>query len=168
MSLRPGPPSRPDDAWARSQLGPGEQALWARMSNPDRRHALAVAREVARRWPEVDRDGPTPTPVLAAALLHDVGKVESGLRTPARVGATVVWAVLDDDLAARWADDETVGRMRRRLGRYRRHPEIGADLLRRAGADPLTADWAEHHHRPEGMWSVDLAVGRLLKACDDD
>jgi hypothetical protein len=149
------------------------------MSNADRRHAIGVAREVTRRWPAAPvapagapPDGGPARPVLAAALLHDVGKVESGLGTMARVVATVLWAGLDDARAERWAtlepDQGPLVALRGRLGRYRRHPEIGAALLREAGADPLTAAWAGEHHRPETTWTVPLPVGRLLKACDDD
>ena len=42
------------------------------MSDPDRRHAVDVAKNV-------------PEHLRVAALLHDVGKVESGLGTFARV-----------------------------------------------------------------------------------
>ncbi|MEA3056994.1 MAG: hypothetical protein QOD30_2426, partial [Actinomycetota bacterium] len=68
-SLRRGGPA--DEEWAIDQLGAGEHALWSRMSDPDRRHAV----EVAHRVPE---------PLRVAALLHDVGKIESGLGTFAR------------------------------------------------------------------------------------
>ena len=168
--MRPGPPAADDEAWARSQLGTGERELWNRMSNPDRRHAVGVAREVVRRWPEIELEPPSPEPprsVVAAALLHDVGKVESGLRTPARVVATLVWGVLDDGRAARWAERPDSG-LRSRLGRYRRHPEIGGQLLREAGADSLTADWAAQHHRDPDRWTVAAPIAFLLKACDDD
>ena len=164
-SIRPGPPRPDDETWARGRLTSGELEVWERMSNPDRRHAVAVARAVVDRWPaELD---PPDRPVVAAALLHDSGKVLSGLRTPARVAATVVWAVLDDDVAERLLEGQRDG-LRARLARYRRHPELGADLLRRAGSDPLTSSWAAEHHRPEERWTVPLAVGRILKDCDDD
>lgn len=183
-ALRPGPPAEADEVWARSSLLPGERVLWERMSNPDRRHAVAVAREVVARWPGPDggdgsaavRCGRPDRAVIAAALLHDVGKVESGLATLARVGATLLWAVVDDRWAVVWAGpgaslerpaDRPEG-VRARLGRYRLHPELGAVLLRRAGSDALTASWAEEHHRPEERWTVPVAVGRLLKDCDDD
>ena len=124
------------------------------------------------RWPGIETEtGPPspepPRPVVAAALLHDVGKVDSGLRTPARVVATLVWGVLDDGRAARWADRPDSG-LRSRLGRYRCHPEIGGRLLREAGADPLTADWAAEHHRTPDRWTVAAPVASLLKECDDD
>src|SRR3546814_14332101 len=75
-------------------MQPGEAALWARLSAPDRRHAVGVARLVERALgAEAER------PVLAAALLHDVGKVESGLRTYGRVVATLSAKVAGRDLA---------------------------------------------------------------------
>lgn len=129
------------------------------MSNPDRRHAIAVARATVAQLP-----GAEPW-VVSAALLHDVGKVASGYRTPARVVATVVWAVVPDDRAGRWLDR---GRPWRRLGLYRRHPAIGAELIRDAGGHPLTAAWAAEHHQPSDRWSVPAEVGAVLKDCDDD
>jgi hypothetical protein len=183
-SLRPGPPDPGDEAWARSLLMPQELAVWQRMSNPDRRHAVTVARAVAECWPAgtdgtrgpdtgpggdpgTGAEGGPDRAVLAAALLHDSGKVLSGLRTPARVVATVVWAVLGDATAERWLDAPDRSR-RARLARYRRHPELGAELLRDAGSDPLTSSWAAEHHRPEDRWTVPVEIGRVLKACDDD
>ena len=131
------------------------------MSNPDRRHAVDVGRAVA------DALGSDATrPVIAAALLHDSGKVESGLRTPARVVATLLWAVADEAVADRWIDDG--GPRRRRFGQYRRHPAIGAGLLATAGADPLTVAWAREHHRPPETWTVPAHLARVLKDCDDD
>ncbi len=158
-SVRPGPPSVEDLAWARTLLADGEWQLFQRMSNPDRRHAVAVAREVGSELPDA------PRPVMAAALLHDVGKVESELRTPARVMATLWWALVADDIADRWLDETGP---RRRLAQYRRHPEIGEQLLLDAGADALTASWAGDHHKPRTRWRVDPHVGDVLKACDDD
>lgn len=97
--------------------------------------------------------------------MHDVGKVQSGFGTPARVAATLLWAVADDDLADRWL---TVTGPRLRLAEYRRHPEIGERLLLDAGADPLTAGWAADHHKPVEKWRIDPALGDVLKRCDDD
>jgi hypothetical protein len=145
-SLRPGGPAPDDEAWAESLLLPGEVALWRRMSGPDLRHAVGVARQVA------DHD----RPVVAAALLHDSGKVVSGLGTFARVAATLVGMAL--------------GRRRvgGRVGDYLRHDQLGADLLAEAGSDPLTVTWAREHHLPPERWTVDAAVGAALKAADDD
>lgn len=159
-SLRPGPPSAADLIWADDFLTAGERRLLRRMSNPDQRHAIEVARAVAAELPDADDT------VMAAALLHDVGKVDSGLRTPARVAATLFWAVAPDELADRWL----AGRpgVRRRLASYRRHPEIGEQLLSDAGAAALTANWAADHHKPPARWRIDPAIGELLKRCDGD
>ena len=67
-SLRPGGPSSEDTGWAERHLLPGEVELWRRLSNPDRRHLVGVARGAVERLGDPDR------PVVAAALLHDVGK----------------------------------------------------------------------------------------------
>lgn len=120
-----------------SVLVPGERALWGRMSGADRRHAVGVARRV-------------PAELAAPALLHDVGKVESGLGTIGRVAATVV------------------GPRTPRFRQYREHPVIGARLLREAGSADLTVRWAEEHHLPRERWTVLQDVGDALKAADDD
>jgi hypothetical protein len=145
-ALAPGGPPPADEAWVASLLSAGEQALWRRMSGPDRRHAVGVARRVAAA--NVHQN------VLAAALLHDVGKVESGLSTLERVPATL----------ARPLRKQTPTRWRR----YYDHPSIGAALLRDAGAADLTVAWAAEHHQPEPQWTVPLDIGRVLKAADDD
>src|SRR5262245_52686461 len=83
-SLRPGGPPAGEREWAESQLTDAEVTLWRRMPGPDRRHAAATARRV-----EAELGERATQPVLAAALLHDVGKIESGLGTYGRVIATL-------------------------------------------------------------------------------
>ena len=125
-------------------LLPGELDVWERLSKPDQRHAVGVARRVAETH--------TDRPVLAAALLHDSGKVVSGLGTFGRVAATLL------------------GR-RRAKGRfdlYLRHDVLGAEILERAGSDPLTVAWAGEHHLPPERWTVPMDIGAALKAADDD
>ncbi|MEZ5408686.1 MAG: HD domain-containing protein [Acidimicrobiales bacterium] len=166
-SLSSAPPPPADEAWAMAHLVPGERELWQRMSNPDRRHAVGVARAVvADLGPDAGRE------VVAAALLHDVGKVVSGFGTFRRVGATLVWEGLerarpDPQRAVRWAHNGRLAVVRR-LGQYRRHPELGAELLAAAGAHELTVAWAREHHRRPARWTVPPEVGAVLKSCDDD
>ena len=105
-----------------------------------------------------DRLGGADRPVLAAALLHDVGKVASGLGTLVRVLATLAGMVGGDRV--RSSDG--------RIGRYLRHPQIGADLLDTAGSDELTVAWAAQHHLPAERWTVDQAIAEALHAADDD
>ena len=159
-SLVPGGPRAADTEWAMAQLTMGEQDLWRRMSGADRRHAAGVARRVDAAF-----DGTAERPVLAAALLHDVGKVESGLGTYGRVVATLSAAVAGHDQAEAWS--QTRG-FTRRVGLYLLHPQLGGDLLELAGSDPLTAAWAREHHLPDDQWTVDPTVGHILKDADDD
>ncbi|MEM7341827.1 MAG: hypothetical protein AAF467_24485 [Actinomycetota bacterium] len=160
-ALNPRPPRPADEQWACDRLNDGEQALWRQMSNPDRRHAIEVARAV-----EAELGTATDPAVGTAALMHDVGKVRSDLGTFARVGATVFWEVVDHRRADGWL--EHANPVLRRLAEYHRHPRIGGDLLAAAGSNPLTVAWATEHHQPVERWTVPKDIGRVLKACDDD
>jgi hypothetical protein len=163
-SLSPRPPSTADEAWARHWLRPGERALWDRQANPDRRHAIGVARTVATGLGDADGTG-APREVLAAALLHDVGKIEAGLGTFGRVAATVVATAVGRDKVAGWS-----GRSgwRGRAGRYVTHDQRGGALLAAADSTPFTATWAREHHQPEVTWTLDPALTSLLKEADGD
>ena len=115
-SLSRKPPDPAEEAWAASQLLPGELELWGRMSNQDRRHTATVARRFAAARPAATRAE------IAGALLHDVGKLECGLGTFGRVAATIV------------------GRRGARFTAYHDHEQIGADMARTAGSEPETID----------------------------
>lgn len=159
-SLRPGGPGKAAQAWVDERLTAGERELWARMSGPDRRHAYAVARRVERALGHEAR-----RPVLAAALLHDVGKTDANLRTYGRVVATISAAVAGRDVAHVW---RTGTGFTRKVGLYLLHPQLGGDQLELAGSDPLTVTWAREHHQPEETWTVPVEIGRALKEADDD
>jgi hypothetical protein len=119
---------------------------------------------VARRTQAALGDEAT-RPVLAAALLHDVGKVDSALGPVRRSLATVAGMAAGHAAAERWAARRgPVGR----AGRYLCHDRIGADMLRAAGSDPLTVAWAGEHHLDPDRWSVPRLVGCALKEADDD
>ena len=153
-SLSSRPPGDDDDAWVAAVESVGGRALWRQMSAADRRYAVGVAGHVDGAL------GPGATPaVLAAALLHDVGKVESGLGTFGRVGATV-WASVRGRAAAAAGTG--------RVARYLRHDALGAELLAAAGSDPLTVTWAGEHHLAPARWSLPAPVAAALKAADDD
>ena len=159
-SLRPGGPRTADEQWVETVLSEAELGLWRRMANPDRRHAVGVARRVERLLGhEATR------PVLAAALLHDVGKVASGLGTYGRVVATLAGAAAGRATAAEWSRR---GGFTRRVGLYLRHPSLGGDMLAMAQSDPVTVAWTREHHLPPDRWTVDRKLADALKAADDD
>jgi hypothetical protein len=148
--LVPGGPTTEGEAFAVAVLSEAELALWRRMSGPDRRHAVAVAKRV-----EAALGAQATAPVLAAALLHDVGKVESGLGVFGRVFATVATMAGRPQLTPR-------------VAKYSDHGELGAGLLELAGSDPLTVGWAREHHLPPEQWTVPTFLAAALKAADDD
>lgn len=115
-SLSRRPPEPADERWAKDWLTPWEIALWRRMANADRRHAVLVARRFIDLRPAASRDE------MAGALLHDVGKIEAGLGTFGRVAATVI------------------GPRIRRFRTYHDHEAIGARWLAEAGSSATTVD----------------------------
>ena len=115
-SLSPAEPDTADTTWAESQFIAGEVQLWRRLTASDRRHAIQVARRFESMGESWSRDE------LAAALLHDVGKLDSGLGTFGRVVATIVGPRTD------------------RLRRYHDHERIGAELLEEAGSSTVTVE----------------------------
>ncbi len=158
-------PSAEDTEWAEGWLSDHEAVCFRRMSSADRRHAVGVARAVDAH---LDRDGSDDDAdrgwVMAAALLHDVGKSVVGLGTYGRAVATLSGWIGGHDMAASWAD--TRG-FTRKVGLYLQYPELGADLLRVAGSDDRVVAWAAEHHHPEEDWTVPVEMGRILQLADD-
>jgi hypothetical protein len=159
-SLVPGGPPPTDVAWVEGVLSAPELQLWRRMYGPDRRHSVQVGRDVERRLGHEA----TP-PVLAAALLHDVGKLDSRLRTYGRVVATLTIKVVGRTEVLRWQRGRG---LHRRIALYARHPELGAQMLTLAGSDPLTVAWTREHHLPAEEWTVAPPIAAVLDACDND
>ncbi len=155
-ALWPGGPRSSDVDWVKTVLTPEEQALWNRLPNHDRRYSIRMARrvdEVLARSPYAG------DPRWAAvALLHDVGKLDAGLGIAGRVVATVAGAAAP-----------ATRRSRGRLGRYLRHDDAGAHLIRAAGGREEAARWAAAHHHPDrwGDTGIPEPVMRALAAADD-
>jgi hypothetical protein len=108
-------PGVADTAWVDSQLLDTESALWHRMSVADRRHSITVARRFVASG-EWTRDE------VAGSLLHDIGKLDSGLGSFGRVVATLAGPRTD------------------RFRRYHDHERIGADMLTAAGSSDITIE----------------------------
>ncbi len=128
-------PSAVDAAWAESHLLGPEAELWRSMPAADRRHTVTVARRFVALRPAAARDE------VAGALLHDVGKVASGLGTLGRVAATVAGPRTD------------------RFRRYHDHEALGAALAAGAGSAPATVALIRGDAAPE--------VQAALRAADD-
>jgi hypothetical protein len=163
-ALRPGRPKPVDARWVESVLTPAELALWQRMANHDRRHSIAVARRVERALAGTEHSD---TRWMAVALLHDVGKLDSGLGVVGRVGATVAGGLAGHDMAGPWSQKRGITR---RVGLYLRHPELGATRIRLAGGREEAARWAESHHDEASRAALDFppVVVTVLHDADDD
>jgi hypothetical protein len=163
-SLRPGGPSPEDRAWVESVLEPGEFGLWARLPGHDQRHSAGVARQVDAALAGGPHAGDTRW--TACALLHDVGKLASGLSVPARVVATLFGRATDGAVA----DWEEQRGLRRRIALYLRHPELGADMIQMAGGRAEVAHWAGAHHDRARLDTtlIPASVVNALVAADND
>lgn len=159
-SLWPFAPKQVDDDWAVNHLLDTEVELWRRMPRADQRHAIGVARRTVGLL-----DNDIERPVVAAALLHDVGKIDSGLGTYLRVMATLSAKIAGRETAELWV--KSTG-LTRRIGLYLVHPTIGADLLGMAGSDAFTIAWTREHHLDEESWTVPKHLGSALREADDD
>ncbi len=152
-SLRPRPLDDDDRRILETTLPSAGRALFATMSRNDQRHSLTVYRSLRAR-------GCADADLLAAALLHDVGK--GGGRVP-------LWARPPVVLLRRLAPD-TLDQLsatpdmwwRRPFYYARRHAEIGADLAEQVGLSARAVEMIRTHHQPDGpaaeLHAVDDAV----------
>jgi hypothetical protein len=121
-------------------LTPPQQALFKRMARNDQRHSLDVCAALRQA-------GHTDPALLAAALLHDVGKA---------AGRIWLWQRALVVLLARWAPgalrwlergDLPATWWRRGFVVNRLHPELGARWAAEAGCLPATVDLIRRHQQ---------------------
>jgi hypothetical protein len=157
-SLWPGGPSAAGTAWATQLLTPNELALWRAMPAIDRRESVRVVRRLDAELAGGPHAGDEK--YLAAALLHDVGKIDCRLGPIGRALATMAGGVAGHEVAPAW---QARGGIARRFGLYLRHDEIGAGRLRMAGARPAAIEWAALHHHPE-RWDTSSIPRTVVEA----
>jgi hypothetical protein len=141
-----------DREWAESMLTPVEFGLWIRQSDYDQSHSVQVARRVERRLAATAHAGDPLWP--SAALMHDVGKLESELSLGERAIATLVSKTLGVATARRWAG--SAAGLKRRIGLYLIHGELGAAMIRAAGGREAIAVWSEIHQGYSGSAGAEL------------
>jgi putative nucleotidyltransferase with HDIG domain len=95
-----------------SVLSLNEMHLWTKSAREDQQHSLVVLKRLLNIMPDAGKAA------QAAALLHDIGKIESDLGTFLRVVATVV------------------GPRTKRFAKYHDHEQIGLKMLEEADSSP--------------------------------
>ncbi len=119
-------------------LSPEQACLFRLMDRCDRRHCLDVFYTL--------RDaGCRDELLLRAALLHDVGKVGSGLTVWHRVAVVLLASIRPAWLTCLAGDGR---RWRRPFAVHMHHPELGARLVAAAGCRPEVVDLIRRHHDP--------------------
>jgi putative nucleotidyltransferase with HDIG domain len=93
-----------------SVLSFNEMHLWTKSAREDQQHSLFVLKRLLNIMPDAGKAA------QAAALLHDIGKIESDLGTFLRVVATLV------------------GPRTKRFAKYYQHEQIGLKMLEEAGS----------------------------------
>ena len=141
---------------ARARLSPAEWALFLAQEPRDRRHALDLHRALL----EVGAGDA----LLAAALLHDVGK------GPLHVWQRVAFVVLEAGAPAlaRALEAEAGPGWRHGLWRLRHHAHLGAAMLAAAGSAPRVVALVAGHagEGPSAQLDGDAELS-LLIALDD-
>jgi hypothetical protein len=128
---------------------PGELALFDAQHVADRRHGLDVVAEL-RRAGVTDRD------VLAAGLLHDCAKGDTG------AGPRIAWSLGERFGKRVLAPARLVPGWAAALDRLRDHADASADALAAVGLRPDAVELVRRQADPAG-----LRYGAAFKAADD-
>lgn len=144
-------------AWMRTLLTPPQQALFLAQQPGDQAHALVVARSLQQAGQAEPR-------LLRAALLHDVGKA------PGIPLAYRTLLVLLKRVAPGWLRQlsATEHGWLAPLARAVHHPELGAELVERAGSEAEVVALVRYHQNAQPPLPPELlALLRALQQVDD-
>ncbi len=129
-------------------LPPSALPLFRTMSDADQRHSLRVCQRLQAR-------GCSEPAMLAAALLHDVGKAQGRVpfwtRPVIVIGKSCAPGLLRLLVCSRSVlDTGAIPRWRRSLSYAWWHAEVGADLAAEAGLSERAVLYIRTHHQPHG------------------
>jgi predicted HD phosphohydrolase len=142
-------------------LALAQEQLFRRMQNSEQNHAYQILKRL-------EIAGQTDPDLLAAALLHDVGKILYPLSTIDRV-MIVMGKHFFRRAAQRWGEGTPSG-MRRPFVVAERHAEWGADLAAQADATSRTVELIRRHQEPllPTPFSQTERLLAALQAADDE
>ena len=136
-------------------------SLFQRMQPSEQAHAYQI-------FKHLETDGQTDPDLLAAALLHDVGKILHPLSIIDRV-MIVLGKRFFPGAAQRWASGPPRG-LHRPFVVAAQHAGWGAELASQAGASARTVELVRHHHdvRQTNPDSPTKSLLAALQAADDE
>jgi hypothetical protein len=142
--------ARPTDeqlAEASEFLGPDLMALFLNMQPSEQAHSVQVYEQLLNQ-------GETNTDLLAAALLHDVGKAKYPLRLWERVMIVLVKNILPGKVGV-WGQAERPSGWKRAFTIAEQHPAWGAQMVADKGGSAITVDLIHRHQNklPAGTQS---------------
>lgn len=146
-------PAAEDARLVADHLPPALRPLYNGMSRAEQSHSLAVLRALLQQ-------GQTDPDLLAAALLHDVGKTRSPLRMFDRV-LVVLTQRLAPAATQAWSKAAPRG-WRRPFVVAAQHAEWGGEILEQADASPRLVGMVRQHHAPPPPCGAE--VDRMLAA----
>ena len=117
-------------------LSPVQAALFRQMARSDQRHSLDVLYTLQKA-------GDPKAELIAAALLHDVGKVGGQLTIWHRVAVVLLQRFAPGRLARLAANGKG---WRAPFAVHVRHPQVGAQWAADVGCSPETVDLIRRHH----------------------
>lgn len=127
------PPDGDDVQAVEEILTPTEFTLWSAMAERDKRHSIEVLARFDAAGPPVARH------IRAAVLLHDAGKIDSGLGFSMRVLATVI------------------GPRGRLFRLYHDHERLGVERARRMGVSEDVLEVLERRVSKDMLERLDVA-----------
>jgi hypothetical protein len=141
-------------------LSPAERELFYHFQESDQWHAYRV-------YNTLKETGQSQPDLLAAALLHDVGKTKVDLSVWDRI-LIVLTELLKPGKVKSWGQGDLQSWKRPFVVRLR-HAQWGAEMAQSAGSSPLTIDLIRRHQDPvpEDSQSVEDDILRLLQWADD-
>lgn len=140
---------KPNDSFAKAQLTATAYQLYLSMDKRDRDHACKVAECLLSEQPDASKT------LVAAALLHDIGKAEVPYRPFERI---LVHLYMPKQLSKnpRYRGLKGMWQVRQH------HAYYGAERLRNCGISEAIASIVEQHHNPQNSKEA-----KLLKSIED-
>jgi hypothetical protein len=141
-------------------LSPAQSELFCRFQKTDQWHAYRVLQTLVA-------SGQSQPDLLAAALLHDIGKTRVNLSVWDRILIVVIDRIMPEQ-SNRWGQGD-VQSWKRPFVVRQNHAQWGADLARAAGSSTLTIDLIRRHQDPlpDEAATADNDLLRLLQRADD-